>query len=127
MAINIIDLFMERVGLSSDQDDDKGEKIGVRLMTIHSAKGLEFNNVFIVGLEEGLFPSENFGSTKKSKEEEEEERRLFYVAVTRARKRLYLSFVEMRTIFGRTDMRAPSTFLEDLSPTETVYNEMYFK
>ena len=127
MAINIIDEFMERIGLSSDQDDDKTEKSGVRLMTIHSAKGLEFDIVFVVGLEEGLFPSENFGNTKRTKEEEEEERRLFYVAVTRAKKKLFLSFAEMRTIFGKTDVRAPSVFLEDINHSETIYNEMYFK
>lgn len=96
-------------------------------MTIHAAKGLEFDIVFVVGLEEGLFPSENFGNSKKTKEEEEEERRLFYVAVTRAKKKLYLSFAEMRTIFGESSINAPSIFLEDIIPDETIYNEMYFK
>ena len=122
-----IDLFLERVSLSSDQDDDKKEKEGVRLMTIHAAKGLEFDIVFVVGLEEGLFPSNNFSNSKKTKEEEEEERRLFYVAVTRAKKKLYLSFAEMRTIFGESSINAPSIFLEDIIPDETIYNEMYFK
>lgn len=70
-------------------------------MTIHASKGLEFDYVFIVGLEEDLFPAKNFSGKRRSKEEEEEERRLFYVAVTRAKKKLYLSFAEMRQIFGK--------------------------
>jgi DNA helicase-2/ATP-dependent DNA helicase PcrA len=84
----------------------------VRLMTAHSAKGLEFKNVFIVGLEEGLFPHSGFGD--RNKERDEEERRLFYVAVTRAKEKLFLSFSVMRTIFGSKQINMPSRFLSDI-------------
>jgi DNA helicase-2/ATP-dependent DNA helicase PcrA len=119
--------FLELASLSSDQDDDKKEVIGVRLMTIHASKGLEFEYVFIVGLEEDLFPAKNFSGKKRSKEEEEEERRLFYVAVTRAKKKLYLSFAEMRQIFGQTNIAPPSQFLLDVPDDISLYHDMYFK
>ncbi len=119
--------FLELASLSSDQDDDKKEVTGVRLMTIHASKGLEFEYVFIVGLEEDLFPAKNFSGKKRSKEEEEEERRLFYVAVTRAKKKLYLSFAEMRQIFGQTNIAPPSQFLLDVPDDISVYHDMYFK
>lgn len=122
-----IDEFMEIASLSSDQDDDKKEKIGVRLMTVHASKGLEFDTVFIVGLEDGLFPSQNFGGKKKTTEENEEERRLFYVAVTRARKNLFLSYAEMRTIFGQKQMNMPSEFVSDVPPEISIVREQYFK
>jgi len=122
-----LDEFLELASLSSDQDDDKKELEGVRLMTIHASKGLEFEYVFIVGLEEDLFPSKNFSGKKRSKEEEEEERRLFYVAVTRARKKLYLSFAEMRQIFGQTNIAAPSQFLLDVPDDISTYHDMYYK
>lgn len=112
-----IELFLEEAGLMSDQDelDAKDQENKVRLMTVHSSKGLEYDNVFITGLEENLFPYERVGeSENKSQEEEEEERRLFYVAVTRAKKKLYLSHVMMRTIFGARQFRTPSEFLEDI-------------
>lgn len=119
--------FMEIASLSSDQDDDKKELNGVRLMTVHASKGLEFNNVFIVGLEEDLFPSRNFSGKQKTKEESEEERRLFYVAVTRARQKLFLTFAEMRTIFGQKNIAVPSTFISDVPDEIANHNEMYFK
>ena len=122
-----IEKFFELASLSSDQDDDKKEASGVRLMTIHSSKGLEFDYVFIVGLEEDLFPSKNFSGKQKSKEESEEERRLFYVAVTRARKKLYLTYAEMRTIFGQRNIAPPSQFLSDVDPNETEYHDVYYK
>ena len=84
----------------------------VRLMTAHAAKGLEFKNVFIVGLEEGLFPHSGFGD--RNKERDEEERRLFYVAVTRAKEKLFLSFSVMRTIYGNKQINMPSRFLSDI-------------
>ncbi len=119
--------FMEIASLSSDQDNDKKENEGVRLMTVHASKGLEFEYVFIVGLEEDLFPSKNLGGKTKTKEDSEEERRLFYVAVTRARKKLYLSYAEMRTIFGMQNLAMPSIFLSDITPDIANYNDMYYK
>jgi DNA helicase-2/ATP-dependent DNA helicase PcrA len=124
---NSLENFMEVAELSSDQDDDKKEIEGVRLMTVHASKGLEFDYVFVSGLEDGLFPSKNFGSKNKSKEEGEEERRLFYVAVTRARKKLFLSFAEMRTIFGQQTIAAPSEFIADVPSEACIYNEIYYK
>jgi DNA helicase-2/ATP-dependent DNA helicase PcrA len=96
-------------------------------MTVHASKGLEFNHVFVVGLEQDLFPHKNIGNRKRSKEEEEEERRLFYVAVTRARKNLYLSYAELRTIFGQKQINAPSEFLEDIDDDIALHNDIYYK
>ena len=96
----------------TDQDSDKegdGEK--VTLMTIHSAKGLEFKNVFVVGLEENLFPSPMCVESMRGLEEE---RRLFYVAMTRAEEHCYLSFAKSRFRFGKTEMSSPSRFLKDI-------------
>ena len=126
-AFEIIDQFLEETSLQSDQDNDKKEKEGVRLMTIHASKGLEFEHVFIVGLEQDLFPHKNIGGKKRSKEEEEEERRLFYVAVTRARKNLYLSYAEIRTIFGQKQINAPSEFLNDVPEEIAHCHEIYYK
>lgn len=106
-----IEKFLEHTSLSSDQDEvDK--KVGVKLMTIHASKGLEFDYVFIGGLEQGQFPSERVG--KESKEDSEEERRLFYVALTRARKKIYLSYTQMRTIYGSRQINVPSEFVADV-------------
>ena len=122
-----IEKFMEITSLSSDQDDDKKESVGVRLMTVHASKGLEFEYVFIVGLEEDLFPAKNFSGKNRSKEEEEEERRLFYVAVTRARTKLFLSYAEMRTIFGQRNIAAPSQFLSDLEGNIYEWEDIYYR
>lgn len=100
----------DSMGLSTNRQGKKENS--VRLMTVHAAKGLEFKNVFIVGLEEGLFPHSGFGD--RNKEKDEEERRLFYVAVTRAKEKLYLSFAVMRTIFGNKQINMPSRFLSDI-------------
>ncbi len=127
VAINVIEQFLEESSLQSDQDEDKEEKEGVRLMTIHSSKGLEFDYVFICGLEHDLFPHKNIGNKKETKEEEEEERRLFYVAVTRARKKLFLCYAEIRTIFGQRQINAPSEFLEDVEEEIGEFNETYYK
>lgn len=124
---NSLEAFMEIASLSSDQDNDKKENEGVRLMTVHASKGLEFEYVFIVGLEQDLFPSKNLGGKNKTKEEQEEERRLFYVAVTRARKKLFLSFAEMRTIFGMQNLAMPSEFLADIDTDIANHNDMYYK
>lgn len=106
-----LEKFLESAALASDQDEIKEERDQVRLMTVHAAKGLEFPYVFIVGLEEGLFPYEREDNTAESLEEE---RRLMYVALTRAQKKVYLSYAMMRTIFGSTDMRTNSMFLQEL-------------
>ena len=104
--------LLDDVALLSDQDSLEGAKTGVRLMTIHASKGLEFDVVFIAGLEEGLFPQSR---DDMSLGEEEEERRLFYVALTRARKKVFLSQASMRTIFGSRTYNLPSQFLADIS------------
>lgn len=126
-ASEIITQFLEETSLQSDQDNDTKEKSGVRLMTIHASKGLEFDHVFVVGLEHDLFPHKNISSKKQSKEEEEEERRLFYVAVTRARKHLYLCYAELRTIFGQKQINAPSEFLDDVPDESKELHDLYYK
>ena len=126
-GIEVLTQFLEETSLQSDQDNDTKEKDGVRLMTVHASKGLEFNHVFIVGLEQDLFPHKNIGNRKRNKEEEEEERRLFYVAVTRARKHLYLSYAELRTIFGQKQINAPSEFLEDVEDDIVEHHDLYYK
>jgi len=127
IAKDIITQFLEETSLQSDQDNDTKEKNGVRLMTIHASKGLEFDQVFVVGLEHDLFPHKNIGNRKQSKEEEEEERRLFYVAVTRARKHLYLCYAELRTIFGQKQINAPSEFLDDVPEEIKELHDLYYK
>jgi DNA helicase-2/ATP-dependent DNA helicase PcrA len=106
--------LIENAALQSDQDElkDKTELNAVRLMTVHASKGLEFPIVFICGLEEGLFPHERLDDNKI---DHEEERRLFYVALTRAGKKLFLSYAHMRTIFGSQRVNVPSSFLNDIS------------
>ncbi|MCX6713390.1 MAG: UvrD-helicase domain-containing protein [Candidatus Vogelbacteria bacterium] len=102
--------------LVSDQDSlddpEKGKKNGVKLMTVHASKGLEFRAVFVTGLEQNLFPHAGMG--RDEKRDDEEERRLFYVAVTRAKEKLYLCYAQMRTIFGARQMTLPSEFLDDI-------------
>lgn len=104
--------FLSEVSLLTDQDSDKaddGEKI--TLMTVHSAKGLEFRNVFVVGLEENLFPSGMVGDSPRAMEEE---RRLFYVAITRAEEHCFLSFAKTRFRYGKMEFGSPSRFLRDI-------------
>ncbi len=98
--------------LASEQDSLDKKKESVRLMTAHSAKGLEFRVVFVVGMEEGLFPYA--GPRDGAREKEEEERRLFYVAMTRAKEKLFLSFSVSRMIFGSRQLNMPSRFLSDI-------------
>jgi DNA helicase-2/ATP-dependent DNA helicase PcrA len=86
----------------------------VKLMTVHAAKGLEFEYVFITGLEEDLFPHKKMDKGKFDERQAEEERRLFYVALTRAKKKLYLSYASVRTIFGSKQVNMPSEFLMDI-------------
>lgn len=106
--------FLEHVALSSDQDELDVKKTGVKLMTVHAAKGLEFDYVFITGLEQELFPHKRLNEDDQSLEQAEEERRLFYVAVTRARKKVYLTYAQTRTIFGSKQITMPSEFLGDI-------------
>ena len=84
-------------------------------MTVHAAKGLEFAYVFIAGLEEGLFPHERHDTEGRSTADSEEERRLFYVALTRAERRVFLSYANIRSIFGSPRIGEPSSFLLDLA------------
>jgi DNA helicase II / ATP-dependent DNA helicase PcrA len=118
--------FLADAALQSDQDEMKDEEKAVRLMTIHASKGLEFNTVFISGLEDGLFPHQKMYETDISPEEAEEERRLFYVALTRARRKIFLSYAEVRTFFGQRQVNNPSEFIFDIPENlleEDVANE----
>lgn len=106
--------YLEDVALLTDQDNDKDEdRDKVTLMTVHSAKGLEFKNVFVVGMEENLFPSQRQGE-KQTEEALEEERRLFYVALTRAKENAYFTYANQRYRWGNLDFCSPSRFLEEL-------------
>ncbi len=110
-GVKLSDFLME-VALLTDQDNDKDENVDkVTLMTIHAAKGLEFTNVFVVGMEEDLFPS---SMSKDNPRAVEEERRLFYVAITRAEQNCILSYAKSRYRNGKTDMCTPSRFLRDI-------------
>ncbi len=105
--------FLEEVALISDLDSYDDDADSVTMMTIHSAKGLEFPYVFVVGMEDGIFPGD---MAKYNEEDMEEERRLCYVAITRAKKELYLSTSRTRMIFGQTRRNPPSTFLGEIDP-----------
>ncbi|MFA6257127.1 MAG: UvrD-helicase domain-containing protein [Candidatus Paceibacterota bacterium] len=114
-----IEKLLEDASLASDQDslmitsEKKVETNAVKLMTVHASKGLEFKYVFITGLEDGLFPHER-RDARQGSEDSEEERRLFYVALTRAKEKLFLSFANFRTIFGSRSINTPSEFLADI-------------
>ncbi len=110
--------FLEDAALRSDQDALRDSPEGVRMLTVHASKGLEFRVVFVVGLEEGLFPHERSSRSTKI-EDSEEERRLFYVAITRAKEKLYLINAQARTIFGQRNIALPSQFLYDI-PSELI-------
>ena len=103
--------YLQQITLLTDSDEDKGESDVVKLMTIHAAKGLEFPVIFVGGLEETLFPNSMSINTK---EELEEERRLFYVAITRAKHRLYLTYANTRYRFGNLTQNEPSRFIDEL-------------
>ncbi|MEO9892554.1 UvrD-helicase domain-containing protein [Aurantibacter sp.] len=125
-ATGNISEFLEDVALATDLDKDTGEDDRVALMTIHLAKGLEFPYVYIVGLEEDLFPS---GMSMNTRSELEEERRLFYVALTRAEKQAYLTYAQTRYRWGKLIDSEPSRFIEEidekyienLTPIENTY------
>lgn len=106
-----IEKLLEDAALASDQDELEQDNGGTKLMTVHASKGLEFDYVFITGLEQGLFPHDK---PQEKKEDEEEERRLFYVALTRARKKVYLSYAGIRTIFGAQQVNTSSEFIHDI-------------
>lgn len=112
---NQLNNYMEDVALLTDQDSEKEEDNDrVTMMTIHSAKGLEFKNVFIVGVEENLFPSSQMG--QKTLEDFEEERRLFYVALTRAEQHAYISFARQRYKWGKLEFCNKSRFIDEIDP-----------
>jgi DNA helicase-2/ATP-dependent DNA helicase PcrA len=116
-----IEKLLEDASLASDQDSimvneeknkEKKEVGAIKLMTVHAAKGLEFKYVFIAGLEDGLFPYQRRNEADGT--DSEEERRLFYVALTRAKEKLFLSFTNFRTIFGARQINTPSEFISDI-------------
>jgi DNA helicase-2/ATP-dependent DNA helicase PcrA len=114
--------FLDHVSLvSGDEKIDRDAQM-VNIMTVHSAKGLEFDAVFIPGLEEGVFPS---GRALNERNGMEEERRLLYVAITRARKILHLSFAQNRFIFGQMQVTLPSPFLKELPDDVLDSNQIF--
>ncbi|MBT0608522.1 ATP-dependent helicase [Aequorivita echinoideorum] len=110
--------FMEDVALATDLDNDKGDGDRVALMTVHLAKGLEFPYVYIVGMEEDLFPS---GMSMNTRSELEEERRLFYVALTRAEKQAYLTYTQSRYRWGKLIDAEPSRFIGEIDESFLEY------
>ncbi|MBR0516564.1 MAG: UvrD-helicase domain-containing protein, partial [Firmicutes bacterium] len=119
-----LEKFMEGLALLSDVDNHKADADAVTLMTLHSAKGLEFPVVFMPGMELGIFPSYR---TLDRGEGIEEERRLCYVGMTRAKKRLFLSSAEMRMLYGKTDFTAESPFLKEIDKKYLTGDAMYEK
>ena len=109
----ILKLYLENAALYSEGDNYDDSDDFVKLMSIHSAKGLEFGAVFIIGAEEGVFPSYR---SIQSEIETEEERRLMYVAITRAKKNLFIVLTQQRMLFGQTQCNRPSRFLKEISP-----------
>jgi DNA helicase-2/ATP-dependent DNA helicase PcrA len=111
---NVLQAFLTNVALFSQADNVDETNGCVNLMTLHAAKGLEFPNVFLCGMEEGLFPS---SQSSYDDDKLEEERRLCYVGVTRAKKRLFLSYAKERMLYGRTEPALPSRFLTEMGDT----------
>jgi len=109
-----IEALLTNASLATDQDEMEKDRNAVKLMTVHASKGLEFDYVFIAGLEQDLFPHKRLNEEGISRSEEEEERRLFYVAITRARKKIFLSYAQLRTIFGAQKVNTPSEFISDI-------------
>lgn len=121
-----IEKLITEASLVSDQDSLSQSKDGVKLMTVHAAKGLEFQYVFITGLEENLFPHTGMFEEDNHEERSEEERRLFYVAITRAREKVYLTYATTRTIFGNKQVNMQSEFVTELSgETDRIDNDFY--
>jgi len=109
-----IEAFLDNVALATDQDEMDEKTDSVKLMTVHAAKGLEFDHVFIAGMEQDLFPFKHMDEKEISERDSEEERRLFYVALTRARKKVHLSYALIRNVFGTERVNTPSEFIEDI-------------
>jgi DNA helicase-2/ATP-dependent DNA helicase PcrA len=109
-----IEALLENAALASDQDELQKDQDAVKLMTVHASKGLEFEDVFIAGLEQDLFPFKHIDEEDMDQSEEEEERRLFYVAITRAKKKLYMSHTIIRTVYGAERINIPSEFIADI-------------
>ena len=109
----ILGLYLENASLFTEGDEYNDGDDYVKLMSIHSAKGLEFGAVFIIGLEEGVFPSYR---SIQSVEDTEEERRLMYVAITRAKKNLFIVLAKQRMLFGQTNCNRPSRFIKEINP-----------
>ncbi|MES3031443.1 MAG: UvrD-helicase domain-containing protein [Patescibacteria group bacterium] len=109
-----LEALLQNAALATDQDELEKNENAVKMMTVHASKGLEFDNVFIAGLEEDLFPHVKIGEKDMSPGEAEEERRLFYVALTRARKQIFLSYAMLRTIYGSQKVNTPSHFISDI-------------
>lgn len=114
--------FLEEVSLASDQDSKDDSKPMVKLMTIHAAKGLEFDTVFVSGAEESMFTPRTTLDAKANNEKAEEERRLFYVAMTRAKKKLFLSWASVRMVYGSSEVSTISSFILDI-PDEFLNEE----
>ena len=119
---NVLQAFLANVALFSQTDSIDESNGCVNLMTLHAAKGLEFPAVFLCGLEDGLFPS---SQSLYDEDKMEEERRLCYVGVTRAKKRLYLSYAKERTLYGRTEPSVPSRFLTEMEDSIVMPNTTY--
>ena len=119
-----LEKFMEGLALLSDVDNHRADADAVTLMTLHSAKGLEFPVVFMPGMELGIFPSYR---TLDRGDGIEEERRLCYVGMTRAKKRLFLSSAEMRMLYGKTDFTAESPFLKEIDKKYLTGDALYEK
>jgi DNA helicase-2/ATP-dependent DNA helicase PcrA len=125
-----ISAFLADVSLAQDQDaldhPDKSKQESaeaVSLMTVHAAKGLEFEVVFVSGMEAGLFPHEGMGGEDDATRDDEEERRLFYVAMTRAKKKLYLTLARVRRIYGTDYLQDVSEFVSDINVRHTEFSE----
>ncbi len=116
--------FLEETALFTDADEDDGGNDRVALMTIHSAKGLEFDNVFLIGMEDGIFPGSR---SLDSEDDMEEERRLAYVAITRAKKQLYITSAGRRMIFGQTQRNVTSRFVREMGMEHIVKKDNYTK
>lgn len=109
-----VEALLADAALATDQDELIKDHNRVKLMTVHSSKGLEFDYVFIPGLEEDLFPHKRMDENEVVGKDAEEERRLFYVALTRARKKIFLSYAQMRTIYGSQKVNLMSEFITDI-------------
>ncbi len=110
-----IEALLSNAALATDQDDLQKNEDAVKLMTVHASKGLEFEHVFITGLEQDLFPFKHMDEQHIDKAGEEEERRLFYVALTRAKKKVHLSHTIIRTVYGAQRVNTPSEFIDDIT------------